>query len=716
MNQFGTGSSSSQTSESLFPGFPTLDIGRLISSIRKRLWLAMLVAAVFVGLAITYVMLATKIYQSSAVIYVDPKNEGAVFSGITGASQASWSTLDALKSLAAGISNGAVILRVVDKLELRDDPTFLKPKEDGSEYTDAEVVNYMSRNVYAELRRGTRLIDIAVKDESPERAQKMAAAFIEEFQNLIREQNSTSAVKSRSVLEKEAKDQLDRVMAAEDKLQEFRVANSGISFSEEKDVSSMKELDRLLNSAANEVLLRKAEYDQYKRVPKDEIEKVLAIGANGSQDHIQKILLERNSKRAEFAKIKSQFRPAHPAYIECQNELAGLEEQVIIVAETVGQSIEDAYNRAVEQEAGLRESVKEQKLTLIKEDGIKQKYRALQRAVDAATATYQSLLNRMNDSDVTEGVDETVVRIFSPPLLPAKPIAPKKKLTVMIAGVFGSMCGLALVIGIGLLDRTLNGRRQVESTLNVTVLAEVPQATDKNWDLKDSVLVTREPSSLVSESFRSLRTSLSSFSPRSVMITSSTPGEGKSFCAANLAVLQANMGYRTLLVDADFCKPRMAEIFIDPMRGEAAEGAITAQNLCEETIFQNLFLLSCGRFTSNTGEPMNGELFAQMLQEAYSSFDCVIIDTSPINVVSDALTYSRHADAVVLVVRAGKTKADSAKQALRELQRMRASVVGCVLNGSTTVNTDREAYVEGTSRSQSSFQQNLTTAAGQPQI
>ncbi|MEQ1842680.1 MAG: hypothetical protein ABL994_19955, partial [Verrucomicrobiales bacterium] len=114
---------------------------------------------------------------------------------------------------------------------------------------------------------------------------------------------------------------------------------------------------------------------------------------------------------------------------------------------------------------------------------------------------------------------------------------------------------------------------------------------------------------------------------------------------------------------------------------------------------KNLFLLSCGRFTSNTGEPMNSEMFANMLHEAYASFDCVIIDTSPINFVSDGLTYSRHADAVVLVVKAGETNAESARHAMRELQRMRAGLVGVVLNGVKGGNANRAAYVNGTSRS-----------------
>lgn len=699
MNQFGAGPTQPASSETLFPGFPTLDPGRLLSVVWKRLWLAALVAGGFVGLAILYVTLAPKTYQSTAVIYVDPKNEGAVFEGIKGVRQASWETLDALKSMAEGIRNGTVILRVVDRLKLRDDPTFLTPREGG--YADAEIVELIAPRVDAELRRGTRLIDVSVKDRSPERAREMTAAFIDEFQNLIREQNLASAEKSRSTLEEEAAKQLERVNAAEEKLQEFRRLHADVALDENKDLTTTKleDLDKLLSNAGNDVLLKRAEFDQYKTIPKDQIERVFEIGSHGGQDHIQKIILARNQKRAEFSRIKEQFEPTHQTYQSYEGDLRGLEEQVTLVAQSIGESIEKGYYRAVDHEEKLRASVQEQKLKLIEVDGIMKEFRALFRAVDAASSTYERLLDRINDTEVTESVDETVVRTFSEALVPSKPVSPKKTITVLAAGVLGSMLGIALVVGIGLLDRTLNSRKQVESTLGLAVLAEIPRAFDRDWNLEDSLFVTRDPGSLVSESFRSLRTSLSSFSPRSVMITSPSPEEGKSFCAANLAVLQANMGYRTLLVDADFCRPRMASIFVDPLRGKAGEGALSPQNTCQETVFKNLFLLSCGRFTSNTGEPMNSEMFANMLHEAYASFDCVIIDTSPINFVSDGLTYSRHADAVVLVVKAGETNAESARHAMRELQRMRAGLVGVVLNGVKGGNANRAAYVNGTSRS-----------------
>lgn len=694
MNRIGATPSQPNASDPLFPGFPTLDVGRLITVVRKRIWLAAMIAGIFVGLAVLYVLTATKIYESSAVIHIGQTGSAASNPGIRGASAASWETLDALKSMAAGITNGAVILRVVDKLNLREDPDFLKPQDGG--YSDSELVEIIGRSVSSELVRGTRDIFIRVKDRSPERARDMTQAFIDEFQVLIQEQNVENSERTRKLLQIEAEEQLKRVTQAEEKVQAFREKHADVPLEEEGGLANARlaDLDALLSKAATDVIERKAEFDQLALVSDDDPEAILDIGSESNQDHIQKLLLARDEKKASFFRIEQQYEPGHPTYESYKGDLEGLNNEVRNVALKVAETIRKNYERAVAREKDLSQTVAEQKRTLLGVESFRNQFRALKRSVDAAYATYQRLLDKMNETDASDGFDETVVRVFSPPMVPVKPVSPKKKVVVGIAGFFGSFVGLAVVLGIGLMDRKLHSRKQVESTLGLSVLAEIPRAFQKNWDLKDSLFVTKDPNSLVSEGFRALRTSLSSHSPRSVMVCSASPGEGKSFCAANLALLQAHFGYRTLLVDADFRKPRMAEVFTDPLRGSTGGAALATQNLCQETMYKNLFLLSCGRFTSTTGEPMNGEIFASMLWEAYSSFDCVIIDTSPLAVVSDGLTYARHADAVALVIESGETEASVAKHVASELRRMRAPLIGCILNGVAETNKVQQDYMQ----------------------
>jgi capsular exopolysaccharide synthesis family protein len=280
-------------------------------------------------------------------------------------------------------------------------------------------------------------------------------------------------------------------------------------------------------------------------------------------------------------------------------------------------------------------------------------------------------------------------------MIAAKATSPRKKIIVGLAGAFGLMVGLGLVVGLYLLDRSLRTRKQIEQTLGLPVLAEICDSPEATEELRDSLVVFSEPHSLAAESFRSLRTSLSTLSPRSVLITSAMPGDGKSFCALNLALLQAQLGYRTLLVDADFRRPSLSGALMYRHEGgfDAAAGALEQKNVCERTPFPNLFLINCAQFAPQTGEMMNGEQFAAMLWEAYRSFDCVIIDTSPLCLVSDALHFARYADAVALVVRAGETQTSQAQHACRELRRLRVPLAGCILNGISNEGVQK-AYFE----------------------
>ncbi|MDF1752400.1 MAG: polysaccharide biosynthesis tyrosine autokinase [Verrucomicrobiales bacterium] len=693
MNQFETQPAQSNATEGLFPGFPTLDIAKLVQLIFARLWIAIAIFGAFVALALIYVFTAEKIYESSALINIESSKSDGVFAGIKGVKKTSYESLDALKSIAAGLTSGSAMLRVVDKLDLRNDPTFIKPSKKG-QYSDSEIVKFFSERLSSELIRGERNIYLSVRDTDPERARLIASTLISEFQDLLREQNSEAAAKTHQTLLAESVAQAERVDRAEIALQKFREEHPSIPLDEEDGVLEKKylELQGIASRVSEEASRLKAEYNQYLKV-KDQPERIFEIGGYSKLESIQRLILAKDQKVAEFYKIKKQYTPLHPTYQAYDNDVKGLEEQVRQAAIALGESIETRYLSAQQRAESAAEAVEEQAAANLAVEDIRRQFRTLKRSREAALATYDRLLERIEDTSVTLNVDETVIRTFSPPMVDYKPVKPKKTVTVALAGILGGMTGLSVILVMGLLDRTLTSKRQVESTLGISVLSEIPLANpDMKWDLRESIMVSKAPNSLVSEGFRALRTSLSSMSPRSVMFTSAMAEEGKSFCAANMAVLQAQFGYRTLLVDADFRNPKLAGIFTDPKLGETENGLVT-QNHCQETVVPNLFLISLGRYMPDGGEPLNGEHFAAMLWEAYSNFDCVIIDSSPLCLVSDGLTYSRYADAVVLVVKSDHTQAGPAQEAVNELRRMRAPLAGCVLNGISKVDEAKERYV-----------------------
>ena len=693
MNQFETQPAQTDASEGLFPGFPTLDVAKLVRLILKRLWIAVSVFGLFVLLAIVYLFTAEKIYESNALIYIESDETGGTFGDFKGAPKASFKSLDALKSIASSMSSGNVILRVVDSLDLRNDASFFESKN-GSP-TDAEIVEFMGKRVSSELIRGERSIYLSVRDTDPERASLIASTIIAEFRKMLQEQNAQQADLLRTTLENECEAQSGRVDQVEIELLSFREKYPELALDEKDGFLNRKliDLQTKANAASDEAIRLKADYEQYLRV-KDDPAQILEIGSYAGVDSIQKLLLARDQKSAEFYKIKEQFTPNHQTYRAYQSEVNGLNEQLKTTAIALGEKIKNQYEAAEARAKIAAQAVLLQKEENLKTENIRRQFRSLVRRRDAAMTTYDSLLARLNENSVIRNADETMIRTFNPPLVNEKPVSPKKAVSLVLAGMLGGMLGLGIVLVLGLLDRTLSSKKQVEATLGLSVLSEIPLANgQQNWNLKESIMVSKDPNSLVSESFRALRTSLSSMTPRSVMFTSAVGQEGKSFCAANLAVLQAQFGYRTLLVDADFRNPQMASLFTASTAMNDKGTGLVTQNRCQETVVPNLFLVSLGRFTTDGGEPMNGEHFAAMLWEAYSNFDCVIIDTSPLCVVSDGLNYSRYADSVVLVVRANQSDAGDAKDAIQELRRMRAPLAGCVLNGIEKVDSVKEDYV-----------------------
>lgn len=183
MKQFETQPAQADASEGLFPGFPTLDLGKLFGLVVRRIWLA---AAIFGGailLAVLHLIFADRVYESTALINIESsQSDSGVFSGLKGVKQTGYDSLNELKSIAAGLTSGSVILRVVEELELRKDPSFLDP----GIQSDAEIVDVVARRLSSELIRGERNIFLRVRDSNPERAKKIAECLISEFQEMLR--------------------------------------------------------------------------------------------------------------------------------------------------------------------------------------------------------------------------------------------------------------------------------------------------------------------------------------------------------------------------------------------------------------------------------------------------------------------------------------------------------------------------------------------------
>lgn len=318
-------------------------------------------------------------------------------------------------------------------------------------------------------------------------------------------------------------------------------------------------------------------------------------------------------------------------------------------------------------------------------------YHDLQARADAKRLQYTKLLDVLATSKAAENFDLPSISIAEKAQFPYAPIRPNKQKIVMGGGLGGLMVGLGIIAVIYFMDQSAKSVIQVESFLSLPVLAAVPVLDTS--DLRKSRIPTHyDPDSVAAESFRSLRATLflhdNTQLHRTILMASAIPGEGKTFCSANLAIALAQAGLRTLVIDADLRRSTLLGYF-DPAAHEKRPpgltdiilGKATLSSVMIDSTIENLWILASGSRTRSSAELLSAGTFTALLQEASKSFDRVIIDSAPLNAVSDSLLIIQKVDAALLVVRSGMTPLSESKAALAKFTKSEVALpLGVILN------------------------------------
>lgn len=320
----------------------------------------------------------------------------------------------------------------------------------------------------------------------------------------------------------------------------------------------------------------------------------------------------------------------------------------------------------------------------------------LMRDVQVNNDLYVGLLNNMQQLKLVKAGKVGNVRLLDNAPVPEEPIRPKKGLTIVLAALLGLLSGVVTAFARNALYGGITDSQDIEQRSGLNVYATVPLSPQQavlSEEIRQRkrgqfLLADRYPNDPSIESLRSLRTALQfamlDAENNRVLLTGPTPGVGKSFVSANLALVMATAGKRVLLIDADMRKGYLNQYFGKDRQGGLSDvlaGAVSFSDAVHRGVFENLDFLSTGVMPPNPAELLLNERMVKLLQEVGDDYDLVLIDTPPVLAVSDTAILAARCGTVFLVTRFEKTTIGEITESAKQLRQSNADVNGVVFNG-----------------------------------
>ncbi|MCE9611992.1 MAG: polysaccharide biosynthesis tyrosine autokinase [Chthoniobacter sp.] len=666
-----------------------IDLQAWLFAVREKWWIIALCLLATLGLAGAYLVIKKPVYTAQAIVQV--AEDDAKVINIQSVDSENYKSDIALKSVEGAFSSNSLLVRVARLNDLEKVESAFKPAPGGPPKTDAELADIMQRKSEAKLKRGSRSIEINFDSTDPERAAKVARSMIDEYVKTYFEQNNRMTLMANDFLRKQAAELKDRLGKSEQALQAYREEHGTVSLDEKQNVTTdyLKQLNLKLEEARSNRIKIESDLPTLRKAQTAPVEELLAVQSISALLDVQDALKLITAKESEFSQIKKRYLELHPKYIQTNNELRSLRETLDRAARKGASIVLNSYQGAKETEEKLKVALQEQQKGGVELSRIAIGYDELRRQVDSDKLLYESVLARAKETKLSEGLEKSNIRVVQEPLPPKDPSKPKIPLILGLAFVAGIGGALALIILQQAFDSTIRSLDQAESVLELPALTTVPEVESKKLRKTEGspLMLVDEPSSRQAEAFRSLRTAISLLpdgAPTVILFTSAIPAEGKSFCAANYATSLAQQQLRTLIIDADLRKPGLGKSFSTPAQAsglsDVLSGKATFEEACHGTRVSGLSFMPAGNRNASPLELLADERFAKLLHVAREKFDRIILDTAPINAVSDTLLIVKHADATAFVVRARKTSSRTLLRALQLLDGVGAAPAGFILN------------------------------------
>jgi polysaccharide biosynthesis transport protein len=692
----------------------------------KRRWVpALATFASVVGIATAGSLLSPQIYEAEAELLIESNNTGRLTGLEDSLGKVEGLTIDSnpVTTQARVLQSRPVVKQLIKDLNLRDD--------DGKFLKYEDIVD----NLKIKPIVGTDVLQVSYTNKDPEIAALTVNKLIELYIDTDALNNSSSSAAASKFIKKQLPQVEANLRQAEANLREFKTQNRTASLGEETtaNITSISSVaDRLdeVNAKAESV---NARYDRLSAQLNMTWQEASAVSALSESVGVQSVLEQLQNVRIKLAQQRNYLSNNAPQVIALQEEEADLNQLLNQqIANTLGSSSPDVLSKVnilslgelkqaqIEEFADLgleKEGLQKEIIALTqtkdnyqqKSDALprlQEKQRELERKVEVAQSTFQTLLKKSQDAGLIEQQKIGNVRRVSDAEVPEKAVAPRKKIIVASAGIMGMFLGVAVAFMLDLKDKTIKNIQEIKRLLPYPVAGVVPDVNllDEERQLLLSYGATEQLPKLavtnmtippIREAFHNLQMELnlmdSDVTHKVILVTSAVAGEGKSSVSANLAIAQAQCGKKVLLIDGDLRRPTQHSVWEIP-NGSGLTEVLEEKKSWADTVnkmMTNLDVMTSGNIPRHPIALLNSSMMKALILSAGDRYDCIVIDAPPIVGLADSKILAKLTDGLIFVVRPGVANYASVEAANESLKDL--NVLGVIANG-VDLNTESYGY------------------------
>lgn len=680
-------------------------ISTLLAVLGRRGFPAITVFAAVMGASFAYLAVTPRLYETSARLMLDDKKASVSELG---------RDLTQINSSGVGrnpLADQAELLKSQTVLQVAISKLKAQPGNSTKQLTPADIKSKLKVVIVP----ATNILELRYQSPDPAQAAEVVNALSEAMVEENIKAISSEATKVREFLSQKVPQARERLQKAELAETKYR-QQSGVVAADDQTkslVTSLADLEnqeRTLAAQLQEARSRDASLRQV--TDAKNINTAYASVREGQDEQLKVLRNKLTDIETKLIEARTKFQEAHPTILDLtqqRDEIRALYAQQMarvasgnqtanfenLANDQISQNLiselitNDITRLAVENRLNAIRQMRaniQRRLALIPIQ--QQPLTVLTRQREEAAESLKFLQSKLEEAQIAEAQKVSNVRILEAAVAPELPSSPKRNVVLVLAGFFGSILAVGLVLLLELMDNTLRDASEAEELLQLPLLGVLPSLPATNLSLEpaeqfldDLGLVEPYRMLLKNLEFRNVD------NLQVIVVSSPLSGEGKSVIVSHLAAVAAMLSRRTLIIDADLRKPSQHTLFnLPPKPGitDVIDGKRPLLNAVQSTAVENLSVLTCGELRGRPSQILESPAMKSLVAQAAEYYDLVIIDTPPLSACADASTLSQMSDGVILATRPGFTLKEVLQRAVSELNQNRIPVLGVVVNGMTT--------------------------------